>query len=183
MRLRCPAGAVLHRLFFRGLQMPFRQVKSSNPSIFSRTVYSHNSAVVRVDDHDVPPPQGPQATGPQSSSPSEMELDQDVATSPEYQPDIGDSDLPHRMNRTPNIDTADRAYSELLAAMMQEPLPSDTVSAPLPYVQHMHISNVFICQRQRTLVNLKVVPRPMNLIFRRKTPDQCCASFFRRCIC
>lgn len=109
--------------------MPFRPVTSSNQSRFSRTVYSHNASVVRVDDHDVPPPQRPQDTGPHSSDPSEMELDEEEATRTEYQPNIGDSDLSHGMNRTPNVDTADRAYSEMLAAMMQEPLPPDTVRA------------------------------------------------------
>lgn len=120
--------------------MPLRATKTTNPSIFSRTLHAQNATIIRVEHHHTPPPQVPQSDPLVPVGPQPMECDDEEATPADREMGINnlDGNLGIGNVGVNNVLMADEAYAKLVGTLLDEPLPSDmvyTVTVRLQYIQ------------------------------------------------
>ncbi|KAG8976117.1 hypothetical protein FRB90_009310 [Tulasnella sp. 427] len=108
--------------------MPFRSSKSTNNSLFSRTLHAQNSEIVHIEQHTVPPPIAPQDG---LGNPMRAAALAGVRVESRQSASM-DTDTGEPMADPDRVQQADRAYSQLIAHMMEEPRPQDGLPDSVP---------------------------------------------------
>lgn len=111
--------------------MPFRASRETEKSLFSRTLHARNGKVVRIEHHQTPAPMAPQWTTPptDTSTPMACDWDGDGPSLSAQDSLPGEEDFLGPAAETDDTHKADKAYAKLVAEMMEEPLPPDSVTS------------------------------------------------------